>query len=510
VNKVVLESQNIIKDFPGVRALDHVSFTLLDKQIHALCGENGAGKSTLINVLSGYYPISTYEGRILIEGQEVQFKNIEDAIQTGIAVVHQELGLFHELSVAENIFMGSEIQKHGVINWDEMYQKTQQWIDLLRLDGVNARTKVGGLGVGQQQLVEIARVLAYSEIKVLILDEPTASLTKKETDVLFGIIRDIRNRGTACIYISHKIDEVMQLADYVTVIRDGKTIGGDETASLTSRKIISMMVGREIEEMYPQITRSVADEEVVLSVKDYDVLNRSTGKNIISNADFSLKRGEILGLYGLLGAGRTELVSSIYGLPIGKKKGEVCLYGKKVNIKSSADALSMGLTYVTEDRKLLGIIPTMNIRENGSLAFLKKFDTRIGINVEKEFLEVSKTAEQFRVKTPNMDVKIVNLSGGNQQKVLLVRNLLEKIKIIILDEPTRGIDVGAKQEIYQIISDLSDQGVSIIMVSSELPEILGMCDRILVMNSGAIAGEFDNSTRAISQDEILRIATGTE
>lgn len=506
---ILLEARNIIKEFPGVRALDKVSFSLEENQIHALCGENGAGKSTLINVLSGFFPASSYQGELFLNGQKVQFKTIREACDAGIAVIHQELHLFKELNVIENIFMGNEISKGGILNKTEMYLNCEQWINRLKLEGVKPTTKVSELGVGKQQLVEIARVLRLSDIKVLILDEPTASLTEKDTEILLDLLRDLRKQGTAIIYISHKIDEVMQIADYVTVLRDGKTVGGGTIQSLTKKDIIKMMVGREITELYPNVPHTI-DNKYVLEIKDYWVTEHITGKKLVQNADLHLKKGEILGIYGLIGAGRTELVSSVFGSPTWEKRGKVFIEGKEVHINSPGDALKAGLVYVTEDRKGSGIIATMSVKENTSVSFLNKFKSAFGIRRDMEAEEVSRMCDSLRVKTPSLQTKIVNLSGGNQQKVLLGRSLLGKIKVMILDEPTRGIDVGAKQEIYLIINSLVQQGVSVIMVSSELPEILGVCDRVIVMCRGLITGEFDNYAKTITQENIMMRATGTE
>ncbi|MGA2478903.1 MAG: ATP-binding cassette domain-containing protein [Spirochaetia bacterium] len=505
---MILEARSITKDFPGVRALDNVSLSLQESQIHALCGENGAGKSTFINVLSGYFPSASYSGEILIRGQKKTFSNINEAEAAGIAVIHQELNLFPELSAAENIFMGHEIARSGILDWNEMYSQTKEWLKKLRLDDVLPTTKVKDLGIGKQQLIEIARVLRLPHMKMLILDEPTASLTDSETDLLLDILRELKREGIACIYISHKIDEVMEIADYVTVLRDGKTVGGAEIKDLSRKEIVRMMVGREITEFYPK-ERHVDMSECVLEVKDYSVTDRLTGKPIVKNAGFRLYRGEVLGLFGLVGAGRTELTSALYGSPPGKVGGEIFIGGTKASFDTPRGALRNGLAYVTEDRKAQGIIPSMNVRENTSIAFLDQFAKFVGIDESREIVEVQSSVSSFQVKTPSLATQIINLSGGNQQKVLLARSLMKKINILILDEPTRGIDVGAKQEIYTIMNSLVASGVSIIMVSSELPEVLGMCDRVLVMCRGEITGEFDNTNKDVTQERIMICATGT-
>jgi D-xylose transport system ATP-binding protein len=504
----ILEARTITKDFPGVRALDSVSFELKESQIHALCGENGAGKSTFINILSGYFPSNSYTGEIIVRGQKKTFSTINEAEAAGIAVIHQELNLFPELSAAENIFMGHEVARNGILDWNTMYSQTSDWLGKLKLGDVQPTTKVKELGIGKQQLIEIARVLRLPHMKMLILDEPTASLTDSETELLLDILRELKREGIACIYISHKIDEVMEIADYVTVLRDGKTVGGGDIRELGRKDIVRMMVGREITDFFPK-ERHVDASQCVMEVKDYTVTDHLTGKPIVANAALRLYRGEILGLFGLVGAGRTEFVSSLYGTPPGKAAGEVRIGGRKVRIDSPRSALRSGLAYVTEDRKGQGIIPTMNVRENASIAFLDQFKTFLGIDVNREILEVQNSVTSLQIKTPTLDTRIINLSGGNQQKVLLARSLMKKIDILILDEPTRGIDVGAKQEIYSIMNSLVATGVSIIMVSSELPEVLGMCDRILVMCGGKITGEFDNARKDVTPEHIMICATGT-
>lgn len=507
---VVLEAKNIIKNFPGVRALDGVSIQVNRNQIHALCGENGAGKSTLINVLSGYYPTHTYEGQILVDGIERTFNTIHEAEAAGIVVIHQELSLFRELNVTENIFVGHEIHRKGILDTDEMYSQTVEWLKTLKIDDVLPTTKMKDLGIGKQQLIQIARALRIKGTKVLILDEPTASLTRHEVELLMSILRDIKSQGVACIYISHRLDEVFEIADYVTVLRDGKTVGGGEIRNLTKRDLVKMMVGREITEYYP--TRSQKNKKIpLLKAKNLNVIDPIKSKVLVQNASFELYSGEILGLFGLVGAGRTELVNALFGNPQGKYTGEVFLKGEKLQIQSPQVALEKGIVYITEDRKAYGNIPTMDVKENISIAFIKHFMKKMGsIDEDQEIVSVNESIRRFQIKTPSFFTPIINLSGGNQQKVLLARGLLKPISVLILDEPTRGIDVGAKREIYTIMNSLIQEEMGIIMVSSELPEILGMCDRILVMCQGRITGEFDNSERNVSQEDIMIYATGTE
>ena len=504
--KTVLEARNIVKDFPGVRALDHISFKLDEGQIHALCGENGAGKSTLINVLSGVYPVSTYEGELLLFNKKVNFENVSDSIKRGIGVIHQEISLFNELSVMENLFVGQEISKRGIVEKNEMYVQTREWLDKIKLTEVEPDTRLGDLGVGKKQLVEIARVLRLSDIKILILDEPTAALTEAETEVLLEILKVLKAADMSIIYISHKIDEVMRIADYVSVLRDGKSVGGAPIRELSQADIIRMMVGRDLTDMYP--LRKGERNDTVMRVENFCVKEHFTDKTIVEETSFELCKGEIIGLFGLLGAGRTELVSSIFGNREYKYTGSVILEEKKLSITSPGDAIKSGIIYCTEDRKKFGIIPTMDIRENTTIAQIDMFRHGLTVDVHKETIFSNQKVESFNIKTPSLASKIINLSGGNQQKVLLARSLLGNTKVLILDEPTRGIDVGAKQEIYVILSKLVEEGLSIIWVSSELPEILGMCDRVMVMHRNRITAILDNMETKLTEETVMAKATG--
>ncbi|MDI3547568.1 MAG: D-xylose transport system ATP-binding protein [Halanaerobiales bacterium] len=504
---IILEARNITKDFPGVRALDQVSIKVRKSQIHALCGENGAGKSTLIKVLSGVYPHRTYEGEIFLNGQKREFNSIVDAEKEGIAVIHQELTLFNELSVAENIFMGHEIEKNGIIDWNAMYAESYKWLEKLKLNDVKPTTKIKNLGVGKQQLIEIAKAL-IKESNILILDEPTASLSDSEVELLMEILRDLRNDGVTCIYISHKLEEVFRIADYITVLRDGKSVGGDKTENLTERDVVRMMVGREITQMFPQ--KETEPGEIILEVRNFSLTDPDTEKKIVDDVSLNLKKGEILGIFGLVGAGRTELVNSIFGAPPGEKEGEVYLKGEKVEINSPQDALAKGIALVSEDRKRYGLIGTMNVKENTSIAFLEEFKKFLTVDENREVISVRQLVDELNIKTASLETKVFNLSGGNQQKVVVAKNLITETDVLIMDEPTRGIDVGAKHEIYNLMKDLAEKGLSIIMVSSELPEILGMSDRILVLHEGRISGEFDNRKKDVTQEEIMICATGGE
>ena len=503
---VLLEASHITKDFPGVRALDDVSFVLRKGQIHVLCGENGAGKSTLINVLSGVYPFGSYEGQLFACGREVAFRRVADATEHGIAVIHQELSLFNELSVMENIFVGHELKKNLLLDKNAMYLEARKWLEKLRLQDVPPETRLGNLGVGKQQLVEIARVLRLSNIEVLILDEPTAALTDSETEILLDILQDLKKSGMGIIYISHKLDEVMKIADYITVFRDGKSVAGAAASQLTQAELVRMMVGREISEMYPQ--HGFATDEVVLEVWDYNVSEHFTEKELVKDASFELHKGEILGIFGLIGAGRTELVSSLYGSNQFRRSGKVFMEGREVTINSPQDAINNGIMYCTEDRKGAGLIPTMDVRQNMTIAQIGMFQKRLAVDQAGETLAVKEKVLSLNIKTPSLSSMISTLSGGNQQKVLLGRMIIGETKVLILDEPTRGIDIGAKQEIYSIMSRLAGEGVSIIMVSSELPEILGVSDRVIVMHQGHINGELDNIESRLTEEHVMIKATG--
>ncbi len=505
MDDIILEMKGIIKEFSGVKALNDVSFTVKRGEIHALCGENGAGKSTLMKVLSGVYPHGTYQGEIFFNQDKLTIRNIAEAEQAGIAIIHQELALFKELPVYENIFIGNEISSRGRINIPAMLSKTQELLQEMKLD-VSPYTPVKLLGTGQQQLVEICKALSKNAT-LLILDEPTASLSEGEVEILINILGQLKARGVTCIYISHKLDEVLRLADTVTVIRDGRSIGSKPASVLTKDAIVQMMVGREITDLYPK--ESHIQEEEVFTVKNYTVYSVSDpNRKLVDNVSFSLKRGEVLGFAGLVGAGRTELVSAIYGFHNGKCHGEVFLEGNQLSIHHPKDSLRQGIAMIPEDRKRHGIIESMSIRNNMTLANLEKYRQAMDyIDECRELSDANHYMERLKIKAPGLDACIKNLSGGNQQKVVLAKYLLRKLKVLILDEPTRGIDVGAKYEIYNLINRLTADGISIILISSDLPEVLGMADRILVMNEGRIKGEFINGQN-LDQEQIMHCAVG--
>jgi ABC-type sugar transport system ATPase subunit len=497
-----LQMKGIVKEFPGVKALNNVTFSVKRGEIHALCGENGAGKSTLMKILSGVYPQGTYEGEIIINGQTVQFKSIKESQEAGIGIIYQELALVGELSVAENLFLGHELMRKRIINWNEIYVETQKWLDHIGLN-IDPQTKVADLTVGKQQLVEIAKALT-KKTSILILDEPTAALTESDVEILIHLLQDLRSQGVTCIYISHKLGEVMSLADSVTILRDGQTISTNSIEELSEDKIVTKMVGRELTELFPYEEHAISKENI-LEVKDYTAYDEQ-GNKIINQVSFLLKKGEILGFSGLMGAGRSELFISLFGGFKGKKEGKVIIDGKETNIQKPADAIKEGLAYVSEDRKRYGLVLGMDITKNTTLAALNKV---VKLNVIDQALEVKSATditEKMKLKAPSLEARVGQLSGGNQQKVVLSKWLLNNPKILVLDEPTRGIDVGAKYEIYKIINELVQQGVGIVIISSELPEVLGMSDRVLVMAEGEISGEF--LRKEATQEKIMTCATG--
>ncbi|WP_394240845.1 xylose ABC transporter ATP-binding protein [Vibrio astriarenae] len=497
----LLEMQGIVKRFGSVKALDGVSIKLNRGEILSLCGENGSGKSTLMKVLCGIYPYGDYEGDIAFKGNEVRAKGIADTEALGIAIIHQELTLVKELSVLENLFLGSEIESFGMLDFDRMHAESIKLLEKVQLN-ICPETIVGDLGVGQQQLIEIAKALSKNA-ELLVLDEPTAPLTESETEILLNLVKDLRAQGVSCIFISHKLAEVKEISDHICVIRDGMHIGTRSAETMTTDDIITMMVGREMKQLFPREEHAIGD--VILEAKNicaWDKTNAHIPK--VRNANFSLRKGEILGVSGLVGAGRTELMECLYGCYQGKHSGEVYLSGKPLELRSSHDALEAGIAMVPEDRKRHGIVPILSVGENITLAGLDAFAPVGVLNDVHEASEIEKSIKSLTVKTPNAELAIRNLSGGNQQKAILARFLMINPQILILDEPTRGIDVGAKYEIYKLIFQLVKQGISVIMVSSELPEVLGISDRVLVMHEGIIKGDLINDQ--LTQEQIMDCA----
>lgn len=501
----ILEMQNITKEFPGVKALNNVSFRVKAGEIHCLVGENGAGKSTLMKVLSGVYPHGSYSGDILFNQEIQKYSGIRDSEKAGIAIIYQELALIPDLTVYENIFLGNEITSGLTINWNETVKLSSEMLAKVRLN-VNPEMKIRDLGVGKQQLVEIAKALS-KEVKLLILDEPTAALNEDDSDNLLNLLRGLKEHGVTCILISHKLKEVISIADSVTVLRDGKTICTLDASKgeVTESILIKHMVGREIDNIYPpRPNKAIGD--IVMEVRDWTAYDPNIGRAVLKNANFTLRKGEIIGFAGLMGSGRTELAKSIFGNPGGYQiQGEFFLNGKKERFTHPEQAIDAGIAYVTEDRKGNGLILIQDVKNNVTLANLKAISSRGVMDDNAEVKVATEYKDSLNIKTPSIEQMVSNLSGGNQQKVSVAKWLFVKPDILILDEPTRGIDVGAKYEIYTIMNQLVAQGLSIIMISSELPEILGMSDRIYIVSSGKITGELP--IEEATQEKIMHLAT---
>jgi putative multiple sugar transport system ATP-binding protein len=498
--------KSITKEFPGVKALNNVTFSVEQGEIHCLVGENGAGKSTLMKVLSGVYPHGTYSGEILLNGDMQKFTGIHDSEKAGIAIIYQELALVPEMMVFENIFLGHELRNGFVVDWNETIRRAAEMLKRVKLD-VNPATKVKELGVGKQQLVEIAKALS-KDVKLLILDEPTAALNEDDSENLLKLLGELKEHGVTCILISHKLKEVIKIADSVTVLRDGQTIctlSAKKNDVINEQVLIKHMVGREINNIYPPRQRKAVDE-IVLSVSNWNAYNPSLGRQVLKDVNFNVKRGEIVGFAGLMGSGRTELALSLFGNPDGYQlQGEVSLKGQKRHFGHPRDAISAGMAYVTEDRKGDGLILIQDVKQNITLANLKAIAQRGVLDGNAEVQVANDYKSSLNIKTPTVEQKVSNLSGGNQQKVCLGKWLFVKPELLILDEPTRGIDVGAKYEIYTIMTKLVEQGMSIIMISSELPEILGMSDRVYIVSSGKITGELP--IEEATQEKIMHLAT---
>lgn len=500
----LLEMRGITKEFPGVRALDGVTFDLQEGEIHALVGENGAGKSTLMKVLSGVFRHGTYGGEIYVDGELKRFTNIRDAEDAGIAIIFQELSLVKELSVAENIFLGREPNRFGVINWPSVQNRASRLLHNLDLP-LDPGIPVGQLGIGQQQLVEIAKALSQ-DAKILVLDEPTAALTESEVQTLFRLLSELRSRGVGMIYISHKLDEVFEMADRITVLRDGKTVGTGAVRDLSKNKVISMMVGRQVDDVFPSVTHKLG--EVVMEVRDLTVFSPdAVRKKLVDKLSFSVRSGEILGIAGLMGAGRSESLTSIFGGWKGESSGQIFIDGLPVNIDSPTDAIRHGIGFVTEDRKRFGLILDQTIANNSTLAGLKSISGQFLTHLSRETAATRRVMASLRIKANSPFTITGTLSGGNQQKVVLGKWLLIEPKILLLDEPTRGIDIGAKQEIYNEINRLAASGLAVVMVSSELPEILGLSDRIIVLHEGKLTGEF--TRQEATAEKVMAAATAS-
>nr|WP_321983616.1 xylose ABC transporter ATP-binding protein [uncultured Lichenicoccus sp.] len=503
MSEYLLEMRRIIKEFSGVRALNGIDLAVKPGECVGLCGENGAGKSTMMKVLSAVYPYGTWQGEILWDGHELRASGVRETEDAGIVIIHQELMLVPQLSVAENIFLGREPKtRSGLIDFDAMIARATALLNDLRMPNINAAKPVSNYAGGEQQLIEIAKALSKNA-RLLILDEPTSSLTRREIDVLLDLVRDLKRRGTACVYISHKLDEIEAISDSVTVIRDGAFVGSAPMAQLTQADIIRMMVGREMNNLFPREQHEIG--EVVFEARNFtvwDLENRQRKR--VDDISFAIRRGEIVGIAGLVGAGRTELVSAIFGAWRGTSEGTVWLGGKQLRIRAPSDAVRAGICMVPEDRKAHGIVPQMGVGQNMTMAVLDSFAPGGLINEAAEMNAIGRDIARMRIKTASPILPISNLSGGNQQKAVIAKMLAPAPKVLILDEPTRGVDVGAKYEIYKLIFALARTGTAVIMVSSEMPEVLGISDRVLVIGEGELRGNFVND--GLTQEQVLSAA----
>jgi len=509
--KILLEMKNITKTFPGVKALDNVNLQVEEGEIHALVGENGAGKSTLMNVLSGIYPYGTYEGNIIYNGEICKFNNIKDSEEKGIVIIHQELALVPYMTIGENMYLGNERGKSFSINWNETYGEADKYLKIVGLEE-SSRTLIKDIGVGKQQLVEIAKALAKNA-KLLILDEPTASLNEDDSKALLELLLKFKKNGMTSIIISHKLNEISYVADKITVIRDGSTIEtlDKKKDDMSEQRIIQGMVGRELTDRFPRRSGK-PKSELAMEVKNWSVYHPLyTERKVVDNVSFKVHKGEVVGISGLMGAGRTELAMSIFGKSYGTKiSGQIFMNGREVHLNTVQAAIDNHLAYVTEDRKGNGLILSKSIKMNTSLANMRGISSRNVIDGDKEFAVAEEYRQKLHTKCPSVEQNVGNLSGGNQQKVLLAKWMFAEPDILILDEPTRGIDVGAKYEIYCIINDLVAAGKSVIMISSELPEVLGMSDRIYIMNEGKIVGEVgrEEATQELIMSRIVKSGKG--
>ncbi|WP_333791691.1 sugar ABC transporter ATP-binding protein [Muricomes intestini] len=501
-NEYAVEMRDITKKFGGLIAVDSVSFKVKPGEIHALCGENGAGKSTLMNVLTGKFLASSYSGEILLNGNKVKINSPKDAKKEKITIVHQELELIPDLSIAENIFLGNQPTTATGVNWKKMNAEAQDILEKFSLN-LNVKTKIKYLTVGQQQLVEIAKAI-YLGGNVLILDEPSAPLTGREIDFLLATLEKLKKTGISIIYITHRLEEVFKLSDRVSVMRDGKMIDTFSTKEINVEELVAAMIGRKMENMYPDMDTEVGD--VTLEISNYSVPHPLYDTNIVEDASMKFRAGEVVGISGLLGAGRTELMSAVIGAYKMKGNGTVKLNGKEVKFNSPAAAIKAGIGYVTEDRKMTGLILNQSIRFNVSMASLSRIIEHGVLSPSKEKVIVNELKDGLHIKTENIENPVSSLSGGNQQKVVLAKWLATKPGILILDEPTRGVDVGARFEIYMIIKELAAQGNTIIIISSDLPEIIGISNRVYVMYEGKVHGELLKDE--LGEDSIMRYATG--
>ncbi|MCL2806421.1 MAG: ATP-binding cassette domain-containing protein [Treponema sp.] len=504
MSEYILEIENLTKDFPGVRALDNVSLKIKKGEIHSLCGENGAGKSTLMSCISGVYPCGSYEGKVFYKGKETKYNSVKDSEKEGLAIIHQELALSPYLSIYENIFLGHMDTKFGIINWDKYLKESKKYLKIVGLNEAPEKI-ISKLGVGKQQLVEIARALS-KKTELLILDEPTSSLNDDESEKLLNLMLELKKQGITLVMISHKLNEVLKVADTVTILRDGKSISAYDVKNdnLTEEIIIRDMVGRDLTRRFPE--RKSSPGETVMEVKNWTVYHPDYHNiKVVDDVSFYLRKGEILAFSGPMGAGRTELMMSLFGRSYGfRSTGELNIKGKKQTLNSPRAAINSGLGYISEDRKNLGLVLIQDVKTNITHSSLNKISKFGIINNQNEIKNAEHYRKELNIRTPSINQYVRNLSGGNQQKVVVSKTLMVNPDIFIVDEPTRGIDVGAKTEIYGIMNNMISSGKSVIMVSSELPEALGMADRIYVMNEGRIKGEL--SKNEATQEKIMHLA----
>lgn len=509
MTEVILEMNNIIKEFPGVKALDGVNLQVQSGEIHALIGENGAGKSTLMKVLSGVHTYGSYTGDITYRNNLCEFKDINESEDLGIVIIHQELALIPELTIAENIFLGNEQTKNGVIDWNKTIIETRALLEKVGLK-VDPQEQIKNIGVGQQQLVEIAKALS-KKVELLILDEPTAALNEEDSENLLKLLLEFKEQGMTSILISHKLKELLRVSDSITILRDGKTIDTYDMKAhqITENRIIKDMVGRDLSNIFPDRKFNIKDN-IVFEIKEWSAYHPiDSERKILHDVNINVKQGEIIGIAGLMGAGRTELAMSVFGKTYGKKiTGQLYKHGKKVTCNNVEQAIKNGLAYVSESRQEYGLVLIDSVKHNLTLANLGGILNKGFLDPRKEILEAESLKERLNIRTPSIDQEVMNLSGGNQQKVVLGKWIYANPDVLILDEPTRGIDVGAKFEIYKVINELAENGKSIIMISSELPELIGMCDRIYTLNEGRVTGEIDKQDA--NQENLMTYMTDSK
>jgi len=503
VSDEILSMHGITKSFPGVTALRDVEFSVRRGEIHAICGENGAGKSTLMKILSGVHPHGTYSGEVVFDGEVCSFSGIRDSEARGIVIIHQELALVGQLSIAENLFLGNEMARRGMVDWNRTNHEAEKHLRRVGLHE-NPVTQAGSLGVGKQQLVEIAKALS-KKVRLLILDEPTAALNDDDSAHLLELLRGLREDGITCVVISHKLSEIIAIADTITILRDGRTIETLDATDVTENRLIAGMVGRDLEHRFPPREPHVGEE--VLRIEDWTVHSPTIhGRVVVDRANLSLRRGEIVGLAGLMGAGRTELAMSVFGRSYGVDiSGRVVKDGRVIDVRTVESAIRNGIAYVSEDRKRYGLNLVADVKQNVSAAGLSLLSKRGWVNDNEEVSVAERFRKALRIKTPNVQTGVQTLSGGNQQKVVLAKWMFTEPDVLILDEPTRGVDVGAKYEIYTIVNSLAEQGKSVLVISSELPELLGLCDRIYTLSAGRITGEVPRADA--TQERLMRYMT---